>query len=169
MPENSPEICMKQLLEQRKRDGRALIVLESKSTSAEIIGPLKKLLPNDSANEPESEMAWYYEAALKDGHESYELGRRLQESGLLELAHGGVEEPQNSESSWFDTPPTEQGFYWHWSGSLDDAPVVLSVLYSGTNKQCFVSAGQYGIKNAIYCDKYGGWWAECKPPELPDV
>lgn len=129
----------------------------------------EKKANSDSTNEPGAEMSWYHEAALKEGRESYELGQRLQKSGLLELAHGGVEVSQYSENAWSDDPPTEQGFYWHWSGSLDDAPVVLSVLYSGTNKQCFVSAGQYGLKKAIYCNKYGGWWAECKPPELPEV
>jgi len=113
-------------------------------------------------------MSWYDEAALEQGRENYDLGQRLQKSGLLELARGGIEN-QQTDTTWSDTPPTEQGFYWHWSGSLDDAPVVLSVLYSGTNKQCFVSSGQYGIKNAIYCDKYGGWWAQGKPPELPEV
>lgn len=68
---------------------------------------------------------------------------------------------------WSATPPKEQGLYWHWSGSVDDAPIVLSVLYSGSKKECFVSIGQYGIRKAIFCSEYGGFWASCRQPELP--
>lgn len=68
---------------------------------------------------------------------------------------------------WSATSPQEQGLYWHWSGSVDDAPIVLSVLYSGSKKECFVSIGQYGITKAIFCSEYGGFWASCPQPELP--
>lgn len=68
---------------------------------------------------------------------------------------------------WSATPPQEQGLYWHWSGRVDDAPIVLSVLYSGGKKECFVSIGQYGIAKAIFCSEYGGFWANCPQPELP--
>ncbi len=70
---------------------------------------------------------------------------------------------------WSATPPQEQGLYWHWSGSVDDAPIVLSVLYSGSNKECFVSIGQYGITKAIFCSEYGGFWASCPQPELSAI
>jgi len=27
-------------------------------------------------------------------------------------------ENQKTDNTWSETPPTEQGFYWHWSGSV---------------------------------------------------
>lgn len=51
---------------------------------------------------------------------------------------------------------------------LDDAPVVMYVLYSGTTCKCFISAGQLGIKEAIDCDQYGGWWKYLNWPKLPE-
>ena len=75
---------------------------------------------------------------------------------VLEMSEDAeAERPSQNRSRWDQTAPTKQGLYWHWTGSADDTPIVLSVLRSGTNKQCFVSAGQYGIKNAIFCKEYG--------------
>lgn len=89
---------------------------------------------------------------------------------VLHLSEHAEMECNNSKRMrWSVEEPKEQGFYWHWSGSHDDAPIVLSVLKSGGINKCFVSAGQYGIKNAIYCKEYGGLWAMCASPKLPDV
>lgn len=60
---------------------------------------------------------------------------------------------------WSNIPPTEQGWYRHWNGDHNSAPIPTSVLYSGTSKKCFVSAGQLGLDHAIDCDEYGGFWA----------
>lgn len=70
-------------------------------------------------------------------------------------------------ADWAQTPPTLQAWYWHWSGDEDDAPVPTSVIYSGFSKKCFVSAGQLGIKQAIDCDEYGGWWLLMVEPTTP--
>ncbi|HCE2656942.1 hypothetical protein L1D31_21515 [Vibrio sp. Isolate23] len=91
------------------------------------------------------------------------------ENDVLQLSeHAEAEHSNRNRKRWSQTEPTEQGLYWHWSGNTDDAPIVLSVLRSGTNKQCFVSTGQYGIKKAVFCKEYGGWWAICAQPKLPE-
>lgn len=128
-----------------------------------------KTTKQSTESQPKDDMSWLHQAALEQGRESYELAEETHRSGMLKLARGGTGNIERSDGSWTETAPTKQGLYWHWSGSHDDAPIVLSVIYSGTNEQCFVSAGQYGIKTAIYCESYGGWWAECTPPELPEV
>jgi hypothetical protein len=68
---------------------------------------------------------------------------------------------------WTKTPPTEQADYWNWDGDPDHAPMVYHVLWSGTAKKCFVSIGQYGIENAIWCDEFGGWWLKIEQPTTP--
>jgi hypothetical protein len=68
---------------------------------------------------------------------------------------------------WTKTPPTEQADYWNWDGDPDHAPMIYHVLWSGTAKKCFVSIGQYGIENAIWCDEFGGWWLKIEQPSIP--
>ncbi len=68
---------------------------------------------------------------------------------------------------WSQTPPVEQGWYWHWDGNDDSAPLPMSVLYSGFTQTCFVSMGQLGITQAVDCDKYGGWWLRIIKPDMP--
>jgi len=70
-------------------------------------------------------------------------------------------------AAWTQTPPTEQGTYWHWNGDEDCAPVPMFVLWSGTESKCFVSAGQLGIKHAVMCEDYGGWWLKNQTPNIP--
>lgn len=91
------------------------------------------------------------------------------ENDVLQLSeYAEVEHSNRNRKRWSQSEPTKQGLYWHWSGDNDDAPIVLSVLKSGTNKKCFVSTGQYGINKAIFCSEYGGWWAICAQPKLPE-
>lgn len=71
----------------------------------------------------------------------------------------------SSKDRWTTTPPTEQAWYWHWNGDHDCAPLPISVLYSGTSGKCFVSMGQLGIKHAIDCDQYGGFWMKLERPK----
>jgi hypothetical protein len=71
------------------------------------------------------------------------------------------------EAPWTQTPPTEQGTYWHWNGDDDSAPVPIFVLYSGTSGKCFVSMGQLGMDHATDCDEYGGWWKPLPDPKTP--
>lgn len=78
-------------------------------------------------------------------------------------ARQGVVPPQ-----WSKEPPKAQGVYWHWSGDLDASPIPLSVLWSGSSNKCFVSAGQYGITEAIDCDQYGGYWQVAIEPALDE-
>ena len=68
---------------------------------------------------------------------------------------------------WSQQAPITQGWYWHWSGHPDDAPVPTCVLFSGSTSQCFVSIGQLGITQAVWCADYGGWWLPINPPALP--
>ena len=65
---------------------------------------------------------------------------------------------------WTDRPPTEQGWYWHWNGDMEDSPFPLSIMYSGTDEKCFVSIGNNGIDTAINCDEYGGYWQPLVEP-----
>jgi len=69
---------------------------------------------------------------------------------------------------WMKEAPIEQGWYWHWSGYGDDAPFILSIMWSGTTNSCFVSIGNPGIEYATDCDEYGGWWMRIpEPTNLP--
>lgn len=72
-------------------------------------------------------------------------------------------------AEWSDAPPTKQGWYWHWNGDHDSAPLPTSVLYSGTSGKCFVSSGQLGLDTAIDCDEYGGFWAPLPRPSTYDA
>ena len=71
-------------------------------------------------------------------------------------------------SNWTQTPPSEQGTYWHWNGDNDCAPVPIFVLWSGTTGKCFVTRGQLGMEHATDCDEYGGWWMPLPDPKTPD-
>lgn len=53
-------------------------------------------------------------------------------------------------SEWTKQTPTEQGMYWYWNCNPDDAPILYQVLYSGTSNSCFISAGQYGMTQAVF-------------------
>lgn len=68
---------------------------------------------------------------------------------------------------WTADVPVEQGWYWHWNGDVDCAPLPTSVLHSGTTGKCFVTQGQLGLTSPIDCDQYGGFW--CGPIEAPQV
>ena len=70
---------------------------------------------------------------------------------------------------WTKTPPCEQADYWNWDGDPDHAPMIYHVLWSGTAKKCFVSAGQYGIDEAIWCDNFSGWWLKIEQPSIPST
>lgn len=64
-----------------------------------------------------------------------------------------------------EDPPSKQGWYWHWNGDKNCAPVPISVLIHGAgDRKCFVSMGQLGLTQAIECDEYGGWWMPLIPP-----
>lgn len=60
--------------------------------------------------------------------------------------------------------PVEQGWYWHWNGDAGCSPIPTSVLWSGTTQSCFVSMGQLGLTESVYCDKYGGYWMKMTEP-----
>jgi len=74
--------------------------------------------------------------------------------------------PAAEEVRWSKEPPTEQADYWHWDGDEDHAPMIYHVLWSGTAKKCFVSIGQYGIDEAIWCDNFGGYWMKIEQPSV---
>lgn len=70
-----------------------------------------------------------------------------------------------TKAKWTTNVPTEQGWYWHWNGSPDDAPFVYAVLKSGTNGKCFVQ-GSY-LPDAPWCEDIGGRWLKIETPLLP--
>lgn len=78
---------------------------------------------------------------------------------------GTIPEPHK----WTQSPPTEQGTYWHWNGDTDCAPYPTFVLFSGFSGTCFVCKGQLGLERAIDCDKYGGWWMKLDDPKVPKL
>lgn len=80
----------------------------------------------------------------------------------------GFDAGRDAAVVWSADPPTEQGWYWHWSGNPDDAPFPLSVLWSGTSKTCFIARGQVG-EDAVFCDKYGGYWTPVVEPRIPET
>lgn len=67
---------------------------------------------------------------------------------------------------WSAQPPKEQGWYWHWNGDADSPPIPTSVLYSGFRDACFVSAGQLGLAEAVFCAEYGGLWLPLVEPKV---
>jgi hypothetical protein len=71
------------------------------------------------------------------------------------------------QGEWSEKPPTEQAWYWHWNGDPDAAPFVMSVLYSGSAKKCFVSRACTSSGMAEMCDEYGGYWMRMIEPATP--
>lgn len=69
---------------------------------------------------------------------------------------------------WTQVPPVKSGTYWHWNGDDDCAPVPMFVGWSGPSGPCFVQCGQLGIREAIDCDEYGGWWMPLPNPLTPN-
>ena len=67
---------------------------------------------------------------------------------------------------WTREVPALQRWYWHWSGEEDDAPLPTSVFLDGQDKP-FVTCGQLGLRHAIDCEEYGGWWHPMKEPSTP--
>lgn len=116
---------------------------------------------------------WYsgFLAAKKislECEESFYLDNYDEKDILLLSEHAESSIPLARRNYWSSEPPESQGFYWHWTGSTEDAPMVFSILKSGSNNKCFISCGQHGIKAAIFCDNYGGLWAKCQQPKLPE-
>jgi hypothetical protein len=77
--------------------------------------------------------------------------------------------PGFDEEDWTQNPPSECGNYWHWSGDPDSGPTPIFVLWSGTSRKCFVTAGQLGLPDAVDCDEFGGWWKPLPAPGTPSV
>jgi hypothetical protein len=69
---------------------------------------------------------------------------------------------------WSKQIPTNQAWYWHWSGDPDCGALPTSVLYSGTTGKYFVSMGQLGLDHAIDCEEYGGYWIKMDEPSISD-
>lgn len=103
---------------------------------------------------------------LKPGDSgAFDFGAGFQRGVVFGRATASLGVPR---TVWSKKPPTKQGLYWHWTGDLDARPIPLSVLWSGSTNTCFVSAGQYGITQAIDCDKYGGLWTPVIEPEMDE-
>ncbi len=59
------------------------------------------------------------------------------------------------------------GYYWWHDGDMDSGLVIVSVLYSGTGKNYFVSEGNVGFFVAKNVENLGGFWHHIKEPNLP--
>jgi hypothetical protein len=60
-------------------------------------------------------------------------------------------------------------WYWHWNGDEDSAPIPTSVFLGGAKREPFVTCGQLGLRHAIDCREYGGWWMPLIEPTTPKV
>jgi len=68
---------------------------------------------------------------------------------------------------WTQDEPTEQGQYWIWLG--EDEPFIVNVLWSETEKRCFIPAGQHGWNRAQSMDEYmNAYWGKVETPFAPD-
>lgn len=73
-----------------------------------------------------------------------------------------------AEPDWRQDPPKKSGTYWHWNGDSDCCANPVFVGWSGIEGDpTFVQVGQLGIKEAINCDEFGGWWMELRQPDRP--
>lgn len=70
---------------------------------------------------------------------------------------------------WDNTPPTQQGIYWHWNGDHDSAPYAMRVMYSGTSGKCFVCITDDPLTRDVDDEVHEGWWQEIPDPMLPNV
>lgn len=50
MSDERPVIDMKELLEQREKEGKPIVIIEPSNVSADVVEALKKLLPEDKKN-----------------------------------------------------------------------------------------------------------------------
>lgn len=50
MPDERPEVDMKELLEQRINEGKPLVIIEPSSASDDVVESLNNLLPEDKKN-----------------------------------------------------------------------------------------------------------------------
>jgi len=74
----------------------------------------------------------------------------------------------NEESTgWAQTAPTEQGIYWHWSGDPDTTAFPLFVMWSGTERKCFVARNS--MDATPWCDELGGYWSAIREPAVPRI
>jgi hypothetical protein len=71
------------------------------------------------------------------------------------------------EPAWSSSAPENQGEHWHWTGDPDSAPTVITVMWSGSARKCFVPMNQSHSGEAIMCDVYGGYWKRIRRPEIP--
>jgi hypothetical protein len=98
-----------------------------------------------------------------------EMIQRFEKRAGIERDEDGEILPELSTAPWTDTPPADSGEYWHWNGNPDDAPVPITVGYSGFQDGCFVQIGQLGITEPKSCKEYGGWWAPIPEPQPPKI
>lgn len=71
--------------------------------------------------------------------------------------------------SWSKDIPNKSGDWWQWDGNDESAPILFSVLFSGTTDEYFISSGQSGLSSPIYCKEMGGWWKFCPIPTTPKI
>lgn len=67
---------------------------------------------------------------------------------------------------WREEPPRESGYYWHWNGDQDCAPIIVSVMLSGGCGKYFVARNF--MDGAPNCEDVSGWWKLIPEEQVPD-
>ncbi len=71
-------------------------------------------------------------------------------------------------SAWTQTPPSEPGLYWLWTGDDDGEPIPVSVL--GNHLGTWVAEGQWGWNRSQEMSELANaWWMPIEIPSLPNV
>lgn len=63
--------------------------------------------------------------------------------------------------------PNKQCDWWWWNGDEDAQPILVSILFSGSNGEYFASMGQHGWTIAQFVETMGGQWMEAIIPNTP--
>lgn len=74
-----------------------------------------------------------------------------------------------STNKWTKNAPTQSGLYWWWSGDEDHLPLVVDIMWSGTDNSYFTPAGQHGWMSFQPVDEMEGWWMAIDYPALPEI
>jgi len=76
---------------------------------------------------------------------------------------------EDAQPKFSENLPTESGWFWHWDGCVDNAPSMFNIGYRESNGKCFITICNSAFDFDVWCDDYGGYWAQAKPPPLPNL
>jgi hypothetical protein len=79
-------------------------------------------------------------------------------SDLTAAIEQRMESPERQTCVWARELPREAGYYWHWNGDEDCAPLIWSIGIFGADERPQAYGGQYGRICTTDCAEMGGWW-----------